>query len=257
VTAPARIEYEHSRNRHTAEGPRAAWPLLFPHQLPSSVLDVGCGTGVWLSAAQHYGAATVFGIDGVDTTRTSLQIAGDCFRQADLTRPFELDRRFDVVLCLEVGEHLPAESALTLVHSLTRHGDCILFSGAVPGQPGQHHVNCQWPSYWQKLFNQRGFACDDTPRWTLWNVAAVEPWYRQNMFVARRDSRAGAEARILPVVHPAMLHYFTHESHEQWTESIARGALPPAWYLAAPFSAFAGKLRRALGAGSRLADGAD
>ena len=77
------------------------------------------------------------------------------------------------------------------------------------------------------------------------------------MFVARRDTRAGTEARLLPVVHPAMLHYFTHESYEQWTESITRGALPAAWYLAAPFTAFAAKARRRMGADSTVANATD
>jgi SAM-dependent methyltransferase len=237
------IDYDHSQNLHTTSGPRAAWPVLFEDWRPRSILDVGCGTGVWLSAALQFGVSSVFGVDGVDIPPARLQIPADRFLRADLTRPLALERRFDVALCLEVGEHLPAAAARTLVQSLTRHADCVVFSAACPGQPGQHHLNCQWPAYWQQLFNGDGFACDDHARWRLWDLAAVEPWYRQNLFVARRDERAGTEPRIRAVIHPAMLRYFTYESYSEWTQNIADGALPVSWYVSTPFTAFVGKVR--------------
>ena len=53
----------------------------------------------------------------------------------DLTRPIDIGRTFDLVLCLEVGEHLPEESADTLVSTTcVRHGGDILFSAAVPAK---------------------------------------------------------------------------------------------------------------------------
>ena len=105
-------------------------------------------------------------------------------RQADLSRPLNLARRFDLVLCLEVAEHLEPASAATIIDTLTAHGDRILFSAAAPGQPGMHHVNCQWPDYWQRLFNARGFACDGAVRWEIWRNGRIEPWYRQNLMMA-------------------------------------------------------------------------
>jgi len=78
-----------------------------------------------------------------------------------LTRSWDLKRKFDAVLCLEVAEHLDSAFAPTLIDALIKHGNLIYFSAACPGQTGQHHVNCQWPVYWQQLFNERGFACED------------------------------------------------------------------------------------------------
>jgi hypothetical protein len=151
------------------------------------------------------GAREVFGIDGVPIAHERLLFDPQFFRVWDLTSPLDLGRKFDVTLCLEVAEHLDEQFAPTLIDNLTRHSDRVVFSAACPDQPGQHHVNCRWPSYWQTLFNQRGFACEDEVRWQLWEEAQIEPWYRQNMFIAKHMPHlAGLEPRIHPVIHPDM-----------------------------------------------------
>ena len=85
-------------------------------------------------------------------------------RHIDLTQEWSLGRRFDAVLCLELAELCEAGHASGLVEGLAAHSDTISFSAACPNQGGQHHVNCQWPDYWQQLFNVRGYGCSDTPR---------------------------------------------------------------------------------------------
>ena len=170
------------------------------------MLDVGCGTGTWLRAALDLGAREVLGVDGADLPAETLCVPKEHVRQADLSRPLNLARRFDLVLCLEVAEHLEPASAATIIDTLTAHGDRILFSAAAPGQPGMRHVNCQWPDYWQRLFNARGFACDGAVRWEIWRNGRIEPWYRQNLMMAVRDEAgAGSEPRVLPVLHPEMI----------------------------------------------------
>jgi len=92
------------------------------------------------------------------------------------------------------------------VRSLVTHSDIVLFGAACPGQPGQQHINCQWPEWWQKIFNSYGYLCDDSFRWKIWDDRRIEPWYRQNTFLARSDAtKAGTEARLPPVVHPDMM----------------------------------------------------
>ena len=129
---------------------------------------------------------------------------------------------FDLVLCLEVAEHLSEHASRLLVRSLTRHGDFIVFSAAIPNQPGENHIHCRWPDYWQSLFNDEGYRCEDWLRWALWDDDDIEPWYRQNVFTAVRDSGgASREKRIQRVIHPEIapllvrpmphpgpLHYF-------------------------------------------------
>jgi hypothetical protein len=171
---------------------------------------VGCGIGTWLVASLDAGVTDIYGIDGVQIALDKLLFPRHLFSVVDLNRPFRLGRRFDLVLCLEVAEHLSPTSAEALIDSLTVHGDTILFSAACPNQPGQNHFNCQWPSYWQKLFNLQGYACDDSIKWQMWPDARIEPWYRQNIFFAARSPGiAGKEQRIVSVVHPDMMPVMT------------------------------------------------
>lgn len=112
---------------------------------PHSYLDIGCGSGDMVRFARSCGVTAV----GVDVVAESPDI------QADLRRPLRLSPSFQLVTCLEVAEHLPAESADTLVQSIVDHldvGGYLVFSAAIPGQQGDYHVNCQQPIYWREKF---------------------------------------------------------------------------------------------------------
>ena len=145
-----------------------------------SVVDVGCGLGTWLAVFREQGATATLGIDGEWIDRNHLEIPSESFMAFDLTQPLRLDRRFDLVVSLEVAEHLPPEAAETFVDSLTRLGSTILFSAAIPSQGGTHHVNEQWPEYWAHLFEKRGFRVVDAIRRRVWENGAVATWYAQN-----------------------------------------------------------------------------
>jgi hypothetical protein len=150
---------------------------------------------------------------GIKIPIDELLFPAHLFQALDLTKSFQLNRRFELILCLEVAEHLSPNAADGLIDSLIAHGDTILFNAACPGQPGQHHINCRWPSYWQDLFNRRNYACDDSIRWQLESDTRIEPWCRQNIFVARhRPDIAGKEQRIISVVHPDMMPIMTGQS---------------------------------------------
>ena len=198
------IDYDHSKNSHTVTGAHSALTQIFDTFKPRSLLDVGCGTGTWLKAAHDMGVDDLVGIDGIAVPPAQREIASCTIHQYDLTKVFSLGRKFEMVICLETAEHLPAAAAPALISGLTDHADNIVFSAAVPNQNGQHHINCQWPDYWQSLFNDAGFECYDDLRWRLWDVEAIEPWYRQNLFRAQRSVNAGGEARIHKVIHPEM-----------------------------------------------------
>ena len=149
------------------------------------------------------------GVDGDYVDRSALVMSSDKFLPFDLTQPLSLGRRFDIVSSLEVAEHLPPSAAETFVTSLTQHGDVVLFSAAIPGQPGTNHVNCQWPSYWANLFQERGYEVRDIVRPRIWTDGEIAPYYRQNMLVFVRgeslvdtDWRCEASRGPLDVVHP-------------------------------------------------------
>jgi SAM-dependent methyltransferase len=243
------IDYNYEHNVHTVQGAAATLSRVFSSNVPTTLLDVGCGTGTWLRAAKEMGILHVVGVDGIIADENQLHIQRSNLVQHDLTAPFNLGRRFDVVLCLEVAEHIPESSATTLVSSIVSHSDNVLFSAACPGQAGQHHINCQWPSYWQRLFNSHGFVCDDSIRWRIWEDSRIEPWYRQNIFWARRDPfAAGQEARLRSVLHPALfdaVSYTNAKAVDQELELIAAGSMQWSWYFTVAMrAAFAKVIRR-------------
>jgi hypothetical protein len=236
------IDYDYTKNRHTAQGCAVALSVLFGSDIPKSLLDVGCGTGTWLAAATELGVTNLLGVDGVAVPEKSLHVPKSKIELRDLSTPFDLGRRFDAALCLEVGEHLPEASAGGLISSIVEHTDTVFFSAACPGQPGQHHVNCQWPVYWQELFNRQGFACDDVLRWQIWDDVRIEPWYRQNVFRARRDpAAAGNESRIRSVVHPEIAEMLSNLIPGHLVEE---GSQPIKWYLTTTARVAATKLAR-------------
>ncbi|HTZ78604.1 MAG TPA: class I SAM-dependent methyltransferase [Stellaceae bacterium] len=166
-----------------------------------SVLDVGCGRGAWLSEWSRQDVS-VTGVDGSYVDRKSLLIPESRFIAADLSRPIDLGRKFDLVQSLEVAEHLPEAAADTFVDTLARHGPTILFSAAVPGQGGEHHVNEQPYDYWRDKFRRRGYLAFDALRPMLTGDHRVEPWYRYNVLLFIAESETG---RLSPSLASARL----------------------------------------------------
>ena len=176
-------------------------PLVAEALPVSSIADFGCGQGAWLSVWKAAGVAVV-GVDGPYVDRRRLLIPAMAFRPSDLTAPLDLGRRFDLVQSLEVAEHLPLGSAETFVDTLTRHADAVLFSAAVPGQGGEHHVNEQPLAFWRARFAARGYRAVDLVRPAVRGEAAVQQWYRCNTVLY--VNAAGA-ARLSPGARAAMV----------------------------------------------------
>jgi SAM-dependent methyltransferase len=188
----------------TKDSARAIVPVVNELVRPASVLDVGCATGTWLAEWNRAGVSDVLGIDGDYVDRTALKLPADQFRPVDLSRSFSLDRKFDLVQTLEVAEHLDETCADTFVESLARHSDTVLFSAAIPGQGGTHHVNERWQSYWAEKFEKAGYTGFDVVRPRFWTDARVQYWYRQNMLLFARGRTFGDAVVNLDLVHPEM-----------------------------------------------------
>jgi SAM-dependent methyltransferase len=164
-------------------------PLVLDLIKPRSVVDVGCGLGTWLAACTECGIEDILGIDGNYVDRASLKIPIERFMPHDLTKKLIVPRRFDMAMCMEVAEHLPAAVARDFVDSLTELAPVVLFSAAIPHQGGTHHVNEQWPEYWVNLFSSRGYVIVDAIRRRVWSLSSVDMVYAQNTLLLVSNSR--------------------------------------------------------------------
>lgn len=144
------------------------------------VIDIGCGTGEWGHQTELYGC-TATGIDW--NVLPELQRLTN-YTNVDLCESIIDCDGTDLVICLEVMEHLPEERGPELIAGMSQAA-AILFSAATPGQPGVDHVNCQPHDYWHDLFAQHGLHPTyiggqfDEP---------VADFYRRNMYLYRRNS---------------------------------------------------------------------
>lgn len=177
-------------------------PVLMRMLSPKRVLDVGCGGGSWAREFVKHGCRVV----GIDRWKCGFSDDRFIFKQEDLSHRTEFPKA-DVVICLEVAEHLPEKEADALVCDLTRAADIVVFAAGIPLQGGLGHINEQWQSWWCAKFKKRGYVASDCVRPLIWDNEWVSPWYRQDMIVFTKPEEAArlhlpVSDHLLDVVHP-------------------------------------------------------
>src|ERR1019366_1450331 len=75
-------------------------PFLTSLVKPSSVVDVGCGIGVWIAEFRRCGIQDVIGIDGPHMDRSRLAFPAGSFRSIDLETRIQVGRSFDLAISL-------------------------------------------------------------------------------------------------------------------------------------------------------------
>jgi SAM-dependent methyltransferase len=203
------LKAEERANHHSAT---RILDILWSYFQPTSALDVGCGLGTWLSVLEDRGLSDLVGIEGAWLNPAEVVCKAAIIKTVELETDFTLGRRFDLVICLEVGEHLSPNAAARFVGDLCCHAPAVLFSAAIPFQGGHHHVNEQFLSYWEALFAKRDFGLLDIIRGQIWYDERVLWWLRQNivlfahkeLILANDSLRHIAEQCKAPVsvVHP-------------------------------------------------------
>lgn len=172
--------------------------VLIEHFEPSSVLDIGCGSGRILSAFN--GVNANLRLLGMENSPEALDLAQKrgldvkelnvvkCSNSSISSLGHQLGS-FDITLCLEVGEHLPFWHASKLVKILTVTSKTVIFSAAQPGQGGPLHLNEQPPEYWIRKFS--AFKYDFNSELSVaireqLQEINIPSWYKNNLLVFHR-----------------------------------------------------------------------
>ena len=185
-------EFFREKKGATIKSAKVIAPIVLDILKSKSIVDVGCGKGEFLKVFSEFLAK----------------------------------QTFDLVVSLEVAEHLRPEKSKMFVKQLTKLGDNILFSAAIPFQGGTSHLNEQWQDYWANLFKKEGYVPMDYIRSKIWNNPEVAFWYSQNMLLYVKNNNKFQQAEFINVVHPKL-----YTAKMEFYNKMKRLFLPVKWFL--------------------------
>jgi SAM-dependent methyltransferase len=135
---------------------------------PRKVLDAGCAMGLLVESLWDRGVEA-WGIDisPYAISQVRRDVKPFC-TLGSITDP--IDAQFDLVVCLEVIEHIPAEYEREVVGNLCSAAKTILFSSTPTDISEATHFNVRPTIYWLKLFSEFGFRPD-----LLYDASFVAP----------------------------------------------------------------------------------
>ena len=136
---------------------------------PRTVMDVGCAMGFLVEALRDRGVEAF----GIDISEYALQHVREDIRpyvwKASILDP--LPSRYDLIVCIEVLEHLPSSEVEKAINHLCQAADDILFSSTPHDFGEPTHLNAQPPEYWAEQFARRGFFRD-----VDFDASFITPW---------------------------------------------------------------------------------
>lgn len=122
---------------------------------PKSVLDAGCAKGFLVEGLRNRGVEAW----GVDISEHAIQSVHESIKPfcwvGSIADPFP--RRYDLIVSIEVMEHMPAEMGRQAIANLCAHSDRILFTSTPFDYKETTHYNVQPPEYWAREFARHGF----------------------------------------------------------------------------------------------------
>jgi len=156
-----------------------------------AIADLGCGRGSYCHYLESYGLGRCSGYEGTPIQQTALAEHSPIY-ELDLSLPLikvggdeKLLLDYEIVLCLEVGEHVPEdreEVFLNNVCAFVRPTGWLILSWAIPGQGGRGHVNERDNDYIIKQVRQRGLEYDSR-RSNALRKASTLPWFKNTLMV--------------------------------------------------------------------------
>lgn len=125
---------------------------------PRTVLDAGCAWGLLVERLRARGVEAY----GIDLSEFAIQkvhpdIRDYCF-VGSITEPFP--QRYDLIISIEVLEHMPPADSERAIENLCKHSDNIMISSTPFDYKEATHLNVQAPDYWARQFARHRFFRD-------------------------------------------------------------------------------------------------
>jgi SAM-dependent methyltransferase len=178
---------ETAHNHHVHSEKLSQWIYEFcVKKKIQSVTDFGCGLGEYLAKLSPI-VNNAIGVEGSIPKQAKFEY----IIQGDLTTDLK-SKAFtsDLVISLEVGEHIPAEFMGVYLDNITNHSaKYLITSWAVRGQAGFGHVNCLDNAEIIPEFEKRGFKLleKETEKARL-IIEDKAHWFRNTLFIFKNNA---------------------------------------------------------------------
>lgn len=143
-----------------------------------TIIDIGCGDGYYTKRLTEHGFECI-GFDGSPLTP---EITNGICEVRDFSEQVNMGE-FDLVLSLEVGEHIPDKYEQVFIDNLIcASKGYICLSWGVEGQQGVGHVNCRNNDYVIKELFERGFIYSADKSQYLRDNSTL-PWFKNTVLI--------------------------------------------------------------------------
>lgn len=155
---------------------------FFKNENAKTLADFGCGLGDYV---RHFNSKNL-NTKGFDGNPNTAQLTDNLGEVLDLSIPKIFNEKFDWIMSLEVGEHLPKKFEdifINNLHNNNKYG--IVLSWAIKGQGGYGHYNEQNNDYIKEKIIKLGYTNDIKAenilreKSTLW-------WFKNTIMVFRK-----------------------------------------------------------------------
>jgi SAM-dependent methyltransferase len=137
--------------------------------LPKTTLDAGCAIGLLVEVLRERGVDA----EGIDFSDFAIASSRDDIRPfltvGSITDP--LAKRYDVITCFEVLEHMPPNDAERAIANLCAFTDELIVSSTPTHFRDPTHTNIHPQEYWTERFARNGFIRD-----VDYDASYIAPW---------------------------------------------------------------------------------
>lgn len=136
---------------------------------PARVLDAGCAMGFLVECLRARGVDAY----GIDISTYAIEQAHEPARSFCRVGSIadDLGGDYDVIVSIEVAEHMPQHEAERAIANFCAHTTDVLFSSSPVDCREPTHVNVHPPEYWAEQFARHGFYRD-----VDYDAGYILPW---------------------------------------------------------------------------------